>query len=64
VLVSIRVFDTADEAFASNEIAANWMRDNVLEFVKGMPEAVAGNVSSLRANAHRTMVDESWHGTL
>jgi hypothetical protein len=44
VLVSIRVFDSADEALASNEIAANWMRDNVLEFVKGMPEVMAGNV--------------------
>jgi hypothetical protein len=44
VLISIRVFDSADEALASNEIAANWMRDNVLEFTKGMPEVVAGNV--------------------
>jgi hypothetical protein len=44
VLISIRVFDSADEALASNEVAANWMRDNVLEFVKGMPEVMAGNV--------------------
>jgi hypothetical protein len=44
VLVSIRVFDSADEALASNEIAANWMRHNVLEFVRGMPEVMAGNV--------------------
>ena len=44
VLISIRVFDSADEALASNEIAANWMRDNVLEHVKGMPEVMAGNV--------------------
>ena len=44
VLISIRVFDSADEALASNETAANWMRDNVLEFVKGMPEVMAGNV--------------------
>ena len=44
VLISIRVFDSADEALASNEIAANWMRDNVLEFVKGMPEVMAGSV--------------------
>jgi hypothetical protein len=43
-LISIRVFDTADEALASNEIAANWMRNNVLEFAKGMPEVMAGNV--------------------
>jgi hypothetical protein len=44
VLISIRVFDSADEALASNEIAATWMRENVLEFVKGMPEVMAGNV--------------------
>jgi heme-degrading monooxygenase HmoA len=44
VLVSIRIFDSAAEALASNEIAANWMRDNVLEFTKGMPEVLAGNV--------------------
>jgi hypothetical protein len=38
------VFDSADQALASNEIAENWIRNNVLEFVKGMPEAMAGNV--------------------
>jgi len=35
---------TADEALASNDIAATWMRENVLEFVKGMPEVMTGNV--------------------
>jgi antibiotic biosynthesis monooxygenase len=44
VLVSIRVFESADEAMASNEVAANWIRNNVLEFTKGMPEVMAGNV--------------------
>jgi hypothetical protein len=44
VLVSIRVFDSADEALRSNEVAENWMRDNVLEFVRGMPEVMAGSV--------------------
>ncbi len=43
-LISIRVFDSADEALASNDVAAEWMRDNVLEFVKGMPEVMAGDV--------------------
>jgi hypothetical protein len=57
VLISIRVFDNADEALASNEIAADWMRDNVLEFVKGMPEVVAGNVLVAEARAAREMVD-------
>jgi hypothetical protein len=44
VLISIRIFDTADEALASNEIAATWIRNNVLEFTKGMPEVMAGKV--------------------
>jgi hypothetical protein len=44
VLISIRVFDSADEALASNEIAATWIRNNVLEFTKGMPEIMVGNV--------------------
>jgi hypothetical protein len=35
VLISIRVFDSADEALASNEIATNWLRNNLLEFIKG-----------------------------
>jgi hypothetical protein len=38
VLIAIGMFDSADEAFASNEKAANWVRNNVLEFTNGMPE--------------------------
>ena len=44
VLVSIRVFDTAEHALASHEVATQWIRDNVLEFTKGMPEVTAGQV--------------------
>jgi hypothetical protein len=33
---------TAKE-FASNETAANWVRHNVLEFTRGMPEVMVGN---------------------
>jgi heme-degrading monooxygenase HmoA len=43
VLITISMFDSADEAFASNESAANWVRNHVLEFTKGMPEAMVGN---------------------
>jgi hypothetical protein len=43
VLITISMFDRADEAFASNEVSANWVRNNVLEFVKGMPEVMVGN---------------------
>jgi hypothetical protein len=44
VLISVRVFDGEHEAFASNETAAEWMRDHVMEFVKGVPEVMAGHV--------------------
>jgi heme-degrading monooxygenase HmoA len=43
VLITISMFDSADEAFASNEKAADWVRNNVLEFTKGMPEVMIGN---------------------
>jgi heme-degrading monooxygenase HmoA len=43
VLITISMFDSADEAFASNEAAANWVRKNVLEFTKGLPEVMVGN---------------------
>ena len=51
VLISIRVFDSADVAFASNEVAATWLRENVLEFTKGMPEVMAGNILVAEINA-------------
>jgi hypothetical protein len=57
VLISIRVFDSTDEALASNEIAARWMRDNVLEFVKGMPEVTAGT-GLVSAHTQRAAADE------
>jgi heme-degrading monooxygenase HmoA len=44
VLITISMFDSADEALASNEKAADWVRHNVLEFTKGMPEVMVGNV--------------------
>ena len=40
VLITISMFDSADVAFASNEKAADWVRNNVLEFTKGMPEVI------------------------
>lgn len=44
VLVSIRVFESREDALASHEFASQWIRDNVLEFTKGMPEVLAGEV--------------------
>jgi heme-degrading monooxygenase HmoA len=44
VLITISMFDSADEALASNETAAEWVRDNVMEFTKGLPEVMVGDV--------------------
>ena len=43
VLITISMFDGPDEAFASNAKAADWVRNNVLESTKGMPEVMIGN---------------------
>src|SRR5208337_719778 len=43
VLITISRFDSADEAFASNEKAADWVRHHIRQFTKGMPEVVVGN---------------------
>jgi heme-degrading monooxygenase HmoA len=43
VLITISRFDSVDEAVASNAKAANWVRNNVLEFTKGMPEVMVGH---------------------
>jgi hypothetical protein len=43
VLITISMFDTIDEALESNAKSADWVRNNVLEFTKGMPEIMVGN---------------------
>jgi heme-degrading monooxygenase HmoA len=43
VIVAISMFDSAEEALLSNEKAADWVRNNVLEFTKGLPEVMVGN---------------------
>ena len=43
VLITISMFDSVDEAVASNEKAADWVRNHVLEFTKGMREVMTGN---------------------
>src|SRR5215472_13043776 len=43
-IIAINMFDTADEALVSNEKAADWVRNNVMEFARGMPEIMVGDV--------------------
>ena len=43
VLIAISMFDSADEAVMSNEKAADWVRNNVMEFARGMPEVMVGD---------------------
>jgi hypothetical protein len=43
VLITISMFDSVDEAMESNAKSAEWVRNNVLEFTKGMPEVMIGN---------------------
>jgi Antibiotic biosynthesis monooxygenase len=44
VLIAISVFDNADGALASNELAADWVRKNVLDSAAGRPEVIVGDV--------------------
>ena len=44
VIIAISMFDSADEAIVSNEKAADWVRNNVMELAHGMPEVMVGDV--------------------
>jgi heme-degrading monooxygenase HmoA len=44
VVITISMFDSAGAALASNAKAADWVRHNVLELARGMPEAMVGDV--------------------
>jgi hypothetical protein len=44
VLITISMFDSADAALASNVSAADWVRNNVLEFTRWLPEVMVGDV--------------------
>ena len=39
-LITISMFDSADEALVSNAKAADWLRNNVLDFTRGLPEVM------------------------
>jgi heme-degrading monooxygenase HmoA len=44
VLITISMFDSADDALVSNEAAAEWVRDHVLGATRGLPEVMVGHV--------------------
>ena len=44
VIITVTMFERADEALVSNEKAADWVKNNVLEFARGMPEVMVGHV--------------------
>ena len=44
VVITVSMFDSADAALVSNTKAADWVRHNVLEFARGMPEVMVGDV--------------------
>jgi hypothetical protein len=44
VLIAMSVFETAEQALASNEIAAEWVSNNVPESATGTPEVIVGDV--------------------
>ena len=43
-LIAISMFDSADQALVSNEKAADWVRNNVIEFARGLPDVMVGDV--------------------
>jgi heme-degrading monooxygenase HmoA len=44
VVIAMSVFETAEQALISNEMAADWVRNNVLESTTGTPEVIMGDV--------------------
>ena len=51
VIATITMYENAAEALASSELAAEWVRDNVMELTKGVPEYTVGSalITELRA---------------
>ena len=43
VVIAISMFDASDEALNSNVAAADWVRNNMLDLTRGMPEIMIGN---------------------
>ena len=43
VIATVTMFENAAEALASSDLAAEWVRDNVLELARGVPEYTVGS---------------------
>jgi hypothetical protein len=43
ILIAVTMFDHRDQALLSNQAAAEWVRNNVLEFTVGLPEVMGGD---------------------
>jgi len=43
-LITVSMFDSADQALLSNTRAADWVRNNVLQLARGVPEVMVGDV--------------------
>ncbi|MBL1377814.1 antibiotic biosynthesis monooxygenase [Zobellella iuensis] len=59
VVVSFSLFDSADNAAASNRLAADWVRENIASLVAGPPEISGGLVTTLITAQSRAAEDES-----
>lgn len=44
-VVTISVFENQAQARQSNELAADWVRENVASFVDGPPEIISGEMA-------------------
>ncbi len=44
-VVTISVFESQAQAVQSNELAAEWVRENVASFAEGPPEITSGEVA-------------------
>ena len=44
ILASVSVFETWEAASQSDEIAADWVRENLAKFFHGMPDTTSGRI--------------------
>ncbi|WP_445399394.1 antibiotic biosynthesis monooxygenase [Zobellella sp. An-6] len=59
VVVSFSLFDSADNAAASNRLAADWVRENIAALVVAPPEISGGPVTTMITAQSRAAEDDS-----